>query len=143
MISLPDDSPDWATARGAVALIKDKMKLLSEAPDLTSFFFGPPDAYDVELLVPKKVEPAQTRVALERCRAAISELALRTRRPWKTQLRALGEELGLKAGQLFMPIRVALTGRTVSPGLFGTLRVIGRDEALARLDAAIAKLASV
>ncbi len=139
----PSDSPDWETARVSVALIKDKMKLLSEAPALTSFFFGPPDDYDAELLVPKKVEPAQTRAALERSRTLIAEDGVEDEARLEADLRALGDELDLKAGQLFMPIRVALTGRTVSPGLFGTLRVIGRDEALARLDAAVAKLDGV
>ena len=41
---------------------------------------------------------------------------------------------------MFMPIRVALTGRTVSPGLFDTMRVVGKEKTLERLDAAIAKL---
>lgn len=48
--------------------------------------------------------------------------------------------MGLKAGQVFMPIRVAVTGRKVSPGLFETLRVIGKDRSITRLDRAIEQL---
>ncbi len=57
-------------------------------------------------------------------------------------LRALADQLGLKAGQLFMPIRVAVTGRTESPGLFETLRVIGDERVRTRIRTAIAALES-
>jgi glutamyl-tRNA synthetase len=52
----------------------------------------------------------------------------------------LADDIGLKAGQLFMPIRVAVTGRTQSPGLFETLRVIGIDRVRRRLRHAIVLL---
>jgi glutamyl/glutaminyl-tRNA synthetase len=56
-------------------------------------------------------------------------------------LRALAEARGWKAGDLFMAIRVAVTGRTATPPLFETLVALGRDRTLARLDAAIAVMA--
>ncbi|HCG31049.1 MAG TPA: glutamate--tRNA ligase, partial [Chloroflexi bacterium] len=93
-----------------------------------------------ELLVPKKTEPAQIAAALPRVREIIGETGVEDEAGLEARLRAVGDELGLKAGQLFMPIRVAISGRTVSPGLFGTLRVLGQDRALERLDAAIDKL---
>ena len=49
----------------------------------------------------------------------------------------------MKAGDFFAPIRVAVTGRTVSPPLFASLELLGRDRALARLDTALEKLAAV
>ena len=55
-------------------------------------------------------------------------------------LRALAEERGWKAGDLFMAIRVAVTGRTATPPLFDTLVALGRERTLRRLDAAIAAL---
>ena len=55
-------------------------------------------------------------------------------------LRALAEARGWKAGDLFMAIRVAATGRTATPPLFDTLVAMGRERVLARLDAAIAAL---
>jgi glutamyl-tRNA synthetase len=51
-------------------------------------------------------------------------------------LRALAERLGLKPRQAFQPIRVAVTGSTVSPGLFESIELLGREETLARLAAA-------
>jgi glutamyl-tRNA synthetase len=51
-------------------------------------------------------------------------------------LRALAERRGVAAGKLLQPLRVALTGLTVSPGIFDVLLMLGRDRALSRLDAA-------
>jgi len=55
-------------------------------------------------------------------------------------LRAGAEQLGIKAGQMFEPIRVAVCGRKTAPPLFGTLEVLGREVCLPRIEQAIAKL---
>ena len=119
------------------------MKLLTEAPHLTSYFFGDPDDYEAELLVPKKTDPPVVADALQRVRDIIATHGVADEAALEAHLRELAETLGLKAGQLFMPIRVAVTGRAQSPGLFETLRVIGQDRVLERLDAAIAKAGGV
>jgi len=80
--------------------------------------------------------------ALERTLAVLEQADFADEADLERRLRALAEELGLKAGQLFMPIRVAVTGRTVSPGLFETLRVLGRERSLERLARAREKLAA-
>ena len=135
-------SPAFAYAREVLALVKDRLKTLAEAPDLTRFFFTDVEDYDPSLLVPKKTEPAQVLQALERAMATLEGADFTSETDLEARLRGLAEELGLKAGQLFMPIRVAVTGRTVSPGLFETLRVLGRERSLERLAAAREKLAS-
>jgi len=61
----------------------------------------------------------------------------------EASLRALAEQLGLKAGQLFGILRVAVTGQTVAPPLFGTLAALGREKTLRRLDEAEARLAQL
>jgi glutamyl-tRNA synthetase len=58
-------------------------------------------------------------------------------------LRAAAGELGLKAGQMFEPVRVAVCGRKTAPPLFGTLEVLGRDVSLARIEQAIGKLKTI
>ncbi|MDB4887160.1 MAG: glutamyl-tRNA synthetase [Gemmatimonadetes bacterium] len=75
--------------------------------------------------------------------------ALRDLREWEPaameeSLRALGERLGFgdKAGKIFQPLRVALTGLSVSPGIFDVLVMLGRDRSTARIDAAVARLES-
>jgi glutamyl-tRNA synthetase len=55
----------------------------------------------------------------------------------ETELRALADTLGTTAGKIFQPLRVALTGMMASPGIFDVLQTLGRDRALARVDAAI------
>ena len=60
----------------------------------------------------------------------------RSRRRWAR----FPEQLGVGAGKLYQPIRVAITGTTVSPGIFESVAALGREEALARIDAAIARL---
>ena len=54
----------------------------------------------------------------------------------EAELRALAERLGLKPRAAFQPIRVAVTGSKISPGLFESIELLGRDETLARLSAA-------
>jgi glutamyl-tRNA synthetase len=130
--------PQYGLVREAAALLKDRIRTLSEAPDLMRYFLRDElDAYDPALLVPKKSDPAQTLQALTAVRAAFDALDVSDEATVEERLRAQATELGLKAGQLFMPIRVAVTGRTESPGLFETLRVIGNDRVKARLDHAI------
>ena len=74
-------------------------------------------------------------------------LALANAPAWTTEgleeaLRALAEQRGTTAGKIFQPLRVALTGLTVSPGIFDVLDSLGKQLALTRLDEAIAELAS-
>ena len=54
-------------------------------------------------------------------------------------LRGLVERLGVKPKDVFQPVRVAIAGSTVSPGIFESVAVLGRDEALRRIDAALAR----
>jgi glutamyl-tRNA synthetase len=136
----PEDSETYRLVRDAVELIKDKMKHLTEAPDLIGYFLVEPPDYDAGLLVPRKTEPADALRALEAARAAIAEVGVADEAQLEERLRAVADELDLKAGQMFMPIRVAVTGRTASPGLFETLRVVNTERSLARLDRAIEKL---
>lgn len=130
--------PDYQRLRPAVALLKDRLETLADGPELLSYFLQdelPP--YDPALLIPKKVDPAVVRPALVAVEQLLDELDLDDEATSEARLRALADELGLKAGQLFMPIRVAVTGRTESPGLFETLRVLGSDRVRRRLRHAI------
>jgi glutamyl-tRNA synthetase len=136
----PEGSQTYGLVRDAVVLVKDKMKLLAEAPDLIGYFLVEPPDYDAGLLVPRKTEPADALRALEAAREAIADLGVEDEERLEERLRAVADDLGLKAGQMFMPIRVAVTGRTASPGLFETLRVVNAERSLARLDRAIEKL---
>lgn len=135
------DHPQHALVRETAALYKDRLVTLAEAADLfRPFLLDRLDPYDPNLLIPRKGDPLGTLEALQRVEQILGELDLNDEEATEARLRALADELGLKAGQLFMPIRVAVTGRTETPGLFGTLRVIGADRTRARLQVAIVLL---
>ena len=78
--------------------------------------------------------------ALEAVATLLPEIDLDDEEATEARFRALADELGLKPGSLFMPVRVAATGRTQSPGLFETLRVIGAKRVRARVAEAIDRL---
>jgi glutamyl-tRNA synthetase len=107
---------------------------------MTYFLRDELEEYDPALLVPKKGTPGETLSALEAVAALLPEVDLADEAASEARFRALAEELGLKAGNLFMPIRVAATGRTQSPGLFETLRVIGKERVQERISAALEAL---
>jgi glutamyl-tRNA synthetase len=132
---------DPERVRQVVPLIHDRLTRLGEFYELTDFFFGPPSDYDASLLVPKKGTPEQALEGLERIRKLHESLPEPwTHEPWEAGMRAIAEEMGLKAGDVFMMLRVATSGRTASPPLFESLQVLGKDETLRRVDAAVAKL---
>jgi glutamyl-tRNA synthetase len=133
--------PDFTRVRDVVELLKDRMETLVDAPDLMSFFLRDElSPYDTALLIPKKMELPGALEALVAAESALAESDLADEEATEARFRALAEELGLKPGQLFMAIRVAVTGRTQSPGLFETLRVIGKERVQERVAMAIARL---
>ena len=92
--------------------------------------------------MPKRWDAATTINGLRAARdtiAALGEVSYEAEEI-EPPLRTLVETNGWKAGDLFMAIRVATTGRTATPPLFDTLVALGRERTLARLDAAIARL---
>ncbi len=87
----------------------------------------------------QKMDAAATRRALEGALEALRGCEWSLEAIEQT-LRGTASELGLKAGQLFQPIRVAVTGRKAAPGIFETLYHVGREAALARIQRAIGLL---
>lgn len=122
--------------RDVVAIAQDKISTLAEFWPLTrAFFEGPVD--DPAARERVLGDPA----AGERLRAA-REALTEVGEPFtpdavEAALRGVVERAGAKPKQVFQPLRVALTGTTVSPGIFETVAVMGRDEALARIDATL------
>ena len=132
-----------------VPLIKERLVKLGDVPALIGFVWEP-DAvvaswYGPELLEPKKGGPDAARAALEAARGALAELddADFSSDVLEQRCREAADDAGVKAGDFFSPIRVAVTGRTISPPLFASLEMLGRERALARIDDALGKLAQV
>ena len=124
---------DWdeERIRAAAPLVQEKIAKLGEFPEFAGFLF-----HDVE------PDPA----LLDRSVLAATADALDAVDPWQAAqlelaLKQLTEELGLKPRQAFQPIRVAVTGSKVSPGLYESLELLGREQSLARLNRAVAAAA--
>jgi glutamyl-tRNA synthetase len=123
-----DITPDRETVDEAVPLVKERMKLLSEAPGLLRFLF-------------EEVEPDEkARKMLEGQTEYLTEVASRLEDlpEWSVKhiegaLRALQEERSLSPRKAFQPIRAAVTGTLVSPPLFESIALLGRDRTMARL----------
>lgn len=132
------------TVRAITPLIQERIKTLHDAIALTDFFFEDEIIYDSpEALIGKKMDVASSLHALQHARATLAQLPTLDEEALETALRALAEELNLKAGQLFGIIRVAVTAKKVSPPLFGTLAVLKRERVLARMEQAEDELKSL
>jgi glutamyl-tRNA synthetase len=141
---LPDSVPrplDFAYTQRVLQLEQERMKTLGEVAQMVDFFYLDELHYDPALLVQKQMDASSTRMALERTREILVALDRWDHSALEEPLRALAATLGLKTGQLFGAIRVAISGRTVSPPLFQTMEVLGRERTLRRLDEAISRLA--
>ncbi len=132
-----------------VTLMQERLRKLSEFPAAVSFFIDS-EPYDADLLVPtkgKKQTPTRTKAetleALEQMRSALAEMETWDAQALESRLREMADAMGWKAGELFLPLRVAVTCRRVSTPLFETMEILGRDECLARLDEAIEKAGSL
>jgi glutamyl-tRNA synthetase len=121
---------DAELVRKAAPLAQEKIALLSEFPGYAGFLFSPvePEPSDLEGQAAVLESAAEELAGLEPFTAAAIEAALR----------ALADTHALKPREAFQPIRVAVTGSRVSPGLFESIELLGRDESVARLRAAAA-----
>ena len=120
----------------AVAVTQEKISTLDEFWPLARSFFD--DPADDPAAREKFLAPEAGAQALAVAREALDAVPA----PWTAEvveaaLRAAVERSGMKAKAVFQPLRVALTGTTISPGIFETVALIGRDRALTRIDAAL------
>lgn len=120
-----------------LGLAQARIKLLSEVPYLTAFFFVDDLTYPMELLIGKSMSRVQTFQALCAVLSRVTDFTQWESSSLEEALRLLAKDLRLKTGLLFMSIRVTLTGRTETPSLFDTMEVLGQDRTLHRLRTAI------
>jgi glutamyl-tRNA synthetase len=99
------------------------------------FFVDQLPPYDPAELIPQKGDAAMALKVLTRAREVLANVEFK-HDPLDQALRAAAQELGVKAGQMFQPIRVAVCGRKNAPPLFETLEVLGRETTLARIEQA-------
>ena len=115
-----------------LALVKEKIKLLKELPDWTSYFFTEDYPFDPEA-VKKSCSSPQTADRLVKLAERFSGLSSWDATGLETTLKTLATEMGIKTGELIHPCRVAVSGRSAGPSLYHMLEVLGSDRVLARL----------
>ncbi|MBA2364284.1 MAG: glutamate--tRNA ligase [Chloroflexia bacterium] len=124
-----------------IALVKDRVKLLPEVVELTDFFFREPEPSAAEV-AGKKLTPEGAHHAIQTAHKRLEGLDEWDEAAMESRMRQLAEQLDLKAGVLFAALRIAITGKTVAPGLFDTMRVLGRERTLERLTRAAETVAA-
>ena len=118
-----------------IALEAERCKLLADFAPALGYFFVRPTEFEPKG-VKKFFADSEALGRLKDMAAALEAVQPFTRAGIETAVRALAERTGLSLGALSQPVRLALTGRTFSPGLFEVLELLGREESLARIEAA-------
>ena len=124
-----------------VPLVRERLRTLNEAPDMLRFFFEEPDSYRPEQLTPKGHDANAAAAALKTAASTLNEVSEWTPEFVEPALRELAERIGWSSRDLFMVLRVAITGRTVTPPLIESMSRLGKDRVLARLERAATALA--
>jgi glutamyl-tRNA synthetase len=135
---VPDPCPEEMRdrLRRVVPLVQERLKRLDGVVELTAPLLGEIEPPPADRLVGKKMTPQESLAALRRVRSLLVQVEPFEPQAMEPPMRALAEELALKAGQLFGIVRWAVTGQRVAPPLFGSLAVLGREQVLDRLDTA-------
>ncbi len=134
------DSPSpqqLALVRAAVPLVQERLRVLADAPSLLRFLFEEPASYNLEEVIPKKLDAPRTRAVLTSALPLLAGFKGRTDEESEELFRAKAEELGMKLGDLLMPVRVAVTGTRISPPLFASMRLLGIERVRARIERVI------
>jgi glutamyl-tRNA synthetase len=123
--------------RTACEIVQEKAQTLAEVWPLIHFLFEPPVEDEKAW---RKVMRGEALAVLEASRDAMAAAEGFSSEAVEAALAPLPERLGVKPGRVYQPIRVAISGGTVSPGIFESLAALGREDSLSRVDAAIERL---
>ena len=120
--------------REAVAISQEKLRTLDDFWPFAGFLF---ERREIEPAAWEKVMKEGAAERLQRARDALAAAEPFDAEGVEAALRGVVEELGVKPKDVFQPVRVAIAGTTVSPGIFESVATLGRDETLIRIDAAL------
>lgn len=142
-ISPPDalpPNPDRQTLIRVAPLIRERMKTLADAAERIGFFFDDEFQYEPNELIQRKMDAAGTLRALEAARDALRPVEPFEAAGIEQALRSLADDLDIKVGQLLGTLRVATSGLKVSPPLFESMEILGRERVDRDIGRAIEKL---
>jgi len=126
-----DVPPDQFAA--LAPLVQERVKVLTEVPDMVAFLADKPLERQMDAMFHKGIDAAKAREVLTAAIAKIESLAEFSVPAIDEALRGVAVELGLKPGPAFVVLRIAVTGKTITPPLFESFAVLGRDKVLSRL----------
>ena len=129
-----DEDGEWL--KEIVALEQERLKTLSQITEYADFFFLPEITYDEKAMRKVLRKEGVSRILIE-YRDKLNDLEPFTVETVESTARKIIAGLGIKGGALIHPTRVALTGRTVGPGLFELMALLGREVTIKRLEKAI------
>ncbi|MDR2552356.1 MAG: glutamate--tRNA ligase, partial [Treponema sp.] len=133
----PEETARYTAAMG---LVRERANFLQDIPAKLGFLFSEPAVPAAEEFIPQKADLAQAASFLRTGRELLPSLAASGDGEAETLVKARAETAGVKPGDFLMPLRVAITGARVSPPLFGSIRLLGAERCLARIDAALKAL---
>ena len=140
-LATPDDiaaRPDWFAM--LLDLLKVRARTIDDIVRQAVPFLKDEIEYDADAVAKQWKDRAATIRLLEAARARLSGMDSWSSESLERELRQLAESLGVGAGKLFQPLRVALTGLAASPGIFEVLIMLGKERSLARIEAALSRL---
>ncbi|MGM0432670.1 MAG: glutamate--tRNA ligase, partial [Spirochaetota bacterium] len=140
VISEPPTAQQQQIVESMIPLIQERLKLLSDVSEMTRFLFQEVPTPAASELVPKKLSAPETLKVLQEARKLLSSFDEKDDEQLEEEFRTTSERLGVKLGAMLAPIRAAVTGSNVSPPLFGSLRLLGKDKSLDRIDRAIEQM---
>jgi glutamyl-tRNA synthetase len=131
-VGRPLSQEEWGTFEGIAPLVQERTKLLPEAGEQVMFLFNDVDEYD-EKSWNKVMTKEGVGEILDRSRLVLSELGDWSTGSIEVALRSMIEGMAIGVGKALQPLRVAVTGSSVSPPLFESLAAVGREVSLARI----------
>lgn len=137
---LVDDDPSpeqMGLLSGLVPLVQERLTTLSEVSGLAGFLFKEIEEYNIEDLIPKRSDKEQTLEVLKKVEQILKKFFDYSDEENEKIFRDLAKEMGIKLGDVLLPLRVALTGSRISPPLFESIRLLGQARTLMRIERVI------
>ena len=137
---LPDNVPRPVNSdiiRQLAPVLKERIRTARDVTALVDFFYVEPVSPKPSEMVGRRMDGAMVVTALRESRNLLADIEPFDADSLNAELRQLADETGMKAGQLFTPIRVALTSKRIAPPLFETMEVLGRERTIKRLERAL------
>ena len=134
------DAVEEGRLAAVAPLVRERLKVLSEAPAMVRYLFEEPAEYRIEDAIPKKMDAARAASLLRAADALLPSVEGKEPAEAEKAFRDLAEKEGVKLGELMTPLRAAVTGSKVSPPLFESIAILGTAKARARAARLIALL---